>query len=64
MVVVSRNGTADLSYLSALSQDDSEERIARLAEVGAAILNGQYGVDAHALSERLVEEHLEPGPGS
>jgi hypothetical protein len=58
MVVVSRNGTADLSCLSALSRDHSEERIARLAEVAAAIRNGQYGVDAHALSERLVEEHL------
>jgi anti-sigma28 factor (negative regulator of flagellin synthesis) len=64
MVVVSSNETADLSHLSALSQDDPEERIARLAEVAAAILNGQYGVDAHALSERLVEEHLEPAPGS
>ena len=58
MVVVSRNGTADLSCLSALSRDDSEERTARLAEVAAAIMKGQYGVDAQALSARLVEEHL------
>ena len=39
--------------------------MARLDEVAAAILNGQYGVDAQALSARLVEEHLagelEPG---
>ena len=60
MFVVSSNRTADLSNLSALSRDESEERIAHLAEVAAAISNGQYGVDAKALSERLVEEHLEP----
>ena len=58
MLVVSSTRTADLSNLSALSKDDSEERIARLAEVAAAISTGHYGVDAHALSERLVEEHL------
>jgi Anti-sigma-28 factor, FlgM len=58
MVIVTSNETADLSHLSALSNDDSEERIARLAEVAAAILSGQYGVDAQALSARLVEEHL------
>ena len=64
MVIVTSNETADLSHLSALSRDDSEERIARLAEVAMAISNGQYGVDAYALSVRLVEEHLEPAPGS
>jgi len=58
MVVVTSNGTANLSNLSALSQDEPEERMGRLAEVAAAILNGQYGVDAQALSARLVEEHL------
>lgn len=65
MVVVISNRMADLSNLSALSRDASEERINRLAEVAAAIVNGQYGVDAQALSARLVEEHLagelEPG---
>jgi anti-sigma28 factor (negative regulator of flagellin synthesis) len=60
MSIVSGNGTADLSNLSALSRDYSEERIAHLAAVAAAIKKGQYGVDAQALSARLVEEHIEP----
>ncbi|MDP8980428.1 MAG: hypothetical protein M3O35_07540 [Acidobacteriota bacterium] len=59
MFVVSSNATADLLKLIALSRDHSEERIAHLARVAAAIKKGQYGVDAQALSARLVEEHIE-----
>ncbi len=64
MLVVSGNGTLDLSKLIALSSDRSEERIAHLAEVAAAIRKGHYGVDAQALSARLVEEHIEPATKS
>jgi flagellar biosynthesis anti-sigma factor FlgM len=45
------------SYLST-RQSSSPQRTSTLAELGAAVSTGRYHVDAHQVSQKLIEEHL------
>ena len=62
--VRSRPDQVQLSNLSgylAASESDSPEQAARVSHLTAAVSNGSYLVDVHAVSAKIIQESMRPG---